>query len=50
VRGAIASTAALVPPSDDQISDHIPPGVQRVVARLGDAAVAVFAADWQLIW
>jgi hypothetical protein len=42
--------AQLVPPADDQISDHIPPGVQRVVARLGDAAVAVFAADWQLIW
>lgn len=42
--------ARLVPPADDQISDHIPPGVQRVAARLGDAAVAVFAADWQLIW
>ena len=24
--------------------------MQRVAARLGDAAVAVFAADWQLIW
>jgi transcriptional regulator with XRE-family HTH domain len=42
--------ARLVPPADDQISDHIPPGVHRVVARLGDAAAAVFAADWQLIW
>jgi transcriptional regulator with XRE-family HTH domain len=42
--------AQLVPPADDQISDHIPPGVHRVVARLGDAAAAVFAADWQLIW
>lgn len=42
--------AHLVPPADDQISHHIPPGVQRVAARLGDAAVAVFAADWQLIW
>jgi transcriptional regulator with XRE-family HTH domain len=42
--------ARLVPPTDDQISYHIPPGVQRVLARLGDAAVAVFAADWQLIW
>jgi transcriptional regulator with XRE-family HTH domain len=42
--------ARLVPPAGDQISDHIPPGVHRVVARLGDAAAAVFAADWQLIW
>jgi transcriptional regulator with XRE-family HTH domain len=42
--------AKLLPPTDDLISDHIPPGVQRVVARLADAAVGVFAADWQLIW
>jgi transcriptional regulator with XRE-family HTH domain len=42
--------ARLVPPAGDQISDYIPPGVHRVVARLGDAAAAVFAADWQLIW
>jgi hypothetical protein len=32
------------------ISGHIPPGVHRVLTRLGDVAVAVFAADWQLIW
>ncbi|GAA4633895.1 helix-turn-helix transcriptional regulator [Actinoallomurus vinaceus] len=42
--------ANLVPPVDGAISDHIPPGVQRVLSRLGDVAVAVFAADWQLIW
>ncbi|WP_410817022.1 helix-turn-helix transcriptional regulator [Micromonospora sp. 050-3] len=42
--------ANLAPPTDDEISDHMPPGVQRVVGRLGDAAVAVFAADWQAIW
>lgn len=42
--------AGLVPPADGEISDHIPPGVQRVLNRLGDIAVAVFAADWQLIW
>src|SRR3954466_9834998 len=38
------------PPADGAISSHIPPGVHRVLARLGDVAVAVFAADWQLIW
>ncbi|MFE2937501.1 helix-turn-helix transcriptional regulator [Streptomyces sp. NPDC059255] len=42
--------ARLVPPVDGTISDHLPPGVQRVLARLGDVAVAVFAADWQLVW
>jgi transcriptional regulator with XRE-family HTH domain len=42
--------AQLAPPEDGEISDHIPPGVQRVLARLKDVAVAVFAADWQLIW
>lgn len=42
--------ARLVPPADGEISHHIPPGVHRVLSRLGDAAVAVFAADWQLIW
>ncbi|WP_250033191.1 helix-turn-helix domain-containing protein [Paractinoplanes maris] len=40
--------AGHVPPAD--ISDHVPPGLQRMLTRLGDtAAVAVFAADWQLI-
>ena len=42
--------ADLVPPADGTISGHIPPGVQRVLTRLGDVAVAVFAADWQLVW
>lgn len=42
--------ADLLPPADGTISGHIPPGVQRVLSRLGDVAVAVFAADWQLVW
>jgi transcriptional regulator with XRE-family HTH domain len=42
--------AGLAPPTDGQISDHIAPGIHRVLNRLGDIAVAVFAADWQLIW
>jgi hypothetical protein len=33
------------------MSDHIPPGLCRLLNRLGDtAAAAVFAADWQMIW
>lgn len=42
--------ARLVPPTEHEISDHIPPGLHRVLHRLGDTAVAVFAADWQLVW
>ncbi|MEU1804127.1 helix-turn-helix transcriptional regulator [Streptomyces sp. NPDC019937] len=42
--------AQLAPPGDGAISDHLPPGMQRVLTRLGDVAVAVFAADWQLVW
>jgi transcriptional regulator with XRE-family HTH domain len=42
--------AGLAPPVSGEISDHIPPGLRRMLNRLGDAATAVFAADWQLIW
>ncbi|WP_405632296.1 helix-turn-helix transcriptional regulator [Streptomyces sp. NBC_00016] len=42
--------AGLVPPRDDVIPDDLPPGVHRVLNRLGDVAVAVFAADWRMIW
>lgn len=42
--------AGLVPPNGEPIPDHLPSGVHRVLNRLGDVAVAVFAADWQLIW
>lgn len=42
--------AGLAPPNDDPIPDGIPRGVHRVLNRLGDVAVAVFAADWRMIW
>lgn len=42
--------AGLQPPTDVHISEHIPPGMQRVLLRMGDAPVAVFAADWRFIW
>jgi transcriptional regulator with XRE-family HTH domain len=42
--------AGLQPPPDGTITDHIPPGMQRVLTRLGDTPVVVFAADYQLIW
>src|ERR1700678_3565046 len=42
--------AGLQPPRDTAITDHIPPGMQRVLTRLGETPVAVFAAHWGLIW
>lgn len=41
--------AGLLPPSDADISRHVPPGVARLVSRLGDTPVGVFAADWDLM-
>lgn len=41
--------AGLAPPAGGEISDHLPPGLHRMLDRLGDAAAAVFAADWQLV-
>jgi hypothetical protein len=48
-RDHLHSLAGLQPPGDRFISDHISPGVQRLLTRLGDVAVAVFAADWRLL-
>ena len=42
--------AGLQPPLDGMINDHIPPGMQRVLTRLGETPVAVFTADWRLAW
>lgn len=41
--------AGLLPPHDGTISTHVPAGVQRMVARLGDVPVGVFSADWTLL-
>jgi len=41
--------AGLVPPSPSHVPEHVPPGVQRLVARLGETPVAVFTASWDLL-
>ncbi|WP_172582696.1 helix-turn-helix domain-containing protein [Subtercola boreus] len=41
--------SGLLPPSPREVPSHIPPGVQRLVARLGETPVAVFTAAWDLI-
>jgi transcriptional regulator with XRE-family HTH domain len=42
--------AGLQPPQDGTIVDHIRPGLQRVLRRLGETPAGVFSADWRLIW
>ena len=41
--------AGLLPPTSGTVPSHIPPGVQRLVARLGEVPVAVFTASWDLL-
>jgi len=41
--------AGLLPPSPGEVPTHIPPGVSRLVARLGETPIAVFSAAWDLI-
>lgn len=41
--------AGLLPPSPREVSAHIPPGVQRLIARLGETPLAVFTASWDLV-
>ncbi|MFF4019068.1 helix-turn-helix transcriptional regulator [Streptomyces sp. NPDC001843] len=41
--------AGLLPPQTGTISTHVPAGVQRMLARLGEFPVGVFSADWTLL-
>jgi transcriptional regulator with XRE-family HTH domain len=39
----------LLPPGCGEVPAHIPPGVQRLVARLNESPIAVFTAGWDLL-
>ncbi|MEV6867896.1 helix-turn-helix transcriptional regulator [Streptosporangium subroseum] len=41
--------AGLLPPREGAISTHVPAGIQRMLARLGEFPVGVFSADWTLL-
>lgn len=41
--------AGLLPPADGTVSRHVPPGVQRILARLQEFPVGVFDATWTLL-
>jgi transcriptional regulator with XRE-family HTH domain len=49
-RDQLYAAAGLLPPRDGLVSRHVPPSIQRLAARLGDFPIAVFAADWTLVW
>lgn len=49
-RDQLYRSAGLLPPQDGTINTHVPPGVQRLAARLADVAIGVFTADWTLVW
>jgi transcriptional regulator with XRE-family HTH domain len=48
-RDHLYRVAGLLPPSDRSVPWHVPPSVQRLVARLGETPVAVFTASWDLL-
>lgn len=48
-RDHLYRTAGLLPPAAGDVGTHIPPGVARIAARLGDVPLAVFSADWTLL-
>ncbi|MFB7599743.1 helix-turn-helix transcriptional regulator [Streptomyces sp. NPDC056160] len=49
-RDQVYRSAGLLPPRDGTVSTHVPPGIQRLAARLGDVPIGVFTADWTLVW
>ncbi|CAL9314779.1 helix-turn-helix transcriptional regulator [Streptomyces sp. SudanB52_2052] len=49
-RDQLYRSAGLLPPRDGTVNPHVPPGIQRLAARLGDVPIGVFAADWTLVW
>ncbi|MCT2590933.1 helix-turn-helix transcriptional regulator [Streptomyces sp. N2-109] len=49
-RDQLYRSAGLLPPQDGKVSTHVPPGIQRLAARLGDVPIGVFTADWTLVW
>lgn len=48
-RDHLFTVAGLLPPGAGEVPRHIPPGVQRLVARLGESPIAVFTASWDLL-
>lgn len=48
-RDLLFTSAGLLPPRDSLVSAHVPDSVQRLVNRLADIPIGVFAVDWTLL-
>ena len=49
-RDHLYRVAGVAPPSTGVVSQHIGPGVQRMLDRLGDVPMGVHSATWDLLW
>jgi transcriptional regulator with XRE-family HTH domain len=49
-RDQLFRAAGLLAPRDRTVGTHLPPSIRRLVVRLGDLPIGVFAADWSLLW
>ncbi|SDF42187.1 Helix-turn-helix domain-containing protein [Lentzea fradiae] len=49
-RDQLFRAAGLLAPRDRTVGTRVPPSVHRLVDRLGDLPIGVFAADWSLLW
>lgn len=49
-RDHLYQVAGVATPSPHVVSQHINPGVQRMLDRLSDVPIAVFSAAWDLVW
>lgn len=49
-RDHLFRVAGVATPPDQVVSEHISPGVQRMLDRLTDVPVGVFSAAWDLLW
>ncbi|WP_432091747.1 helix-turn-helix transcriptional regulator [Streptomyces sp. NRRL F-5630] len=49
-RDQLYRSAGLLAPRDQLVGTHVSPSIRRLVERLGDLPIGVFAADWSLLW
>lgn len=49
-RDHLYRVAGAAPPAPGLVPEHVGPGVQRLLDRLGDVPAGVFTAAWDLLW
>ncbi|MEU8210363.1 helix-turn-helix transcriptional regulator [Micromonospora sp. NPDC049044] len=49
-RDQLFRAAGLLAPRDQTVGTNVPPSIRRLVDRLGNLPIGVFAADWSLLW